>query len=129
MQLAPGERSILSYFPTSTVAERAAEALKNAGIGEIQVDRVSRFGAEIDEHVNTPINNSTTITGPTIFSSANRFMDDDVRVLLGADPSVSGYGDTDYGVAGRKGFLVTIVTNEKKLDQAVEIIEQHGGIV
>lgn len=129
MQLAPGERSILSYFPSSSQAEKAAAALKSAGVEEVQVDRVSRFGVEIDENYNNPINNAETITGPTLYSSDSRLESADTRVLLGADPSVSGYGDTDYGTAGGKGFMVTAVTNEGKLDQAVDIIKQYGGTV
>ena len=129
MQLAPGERSILSYFPSTSQAEKAASALKNAGIEEVQVDRVSRYGVEIDENYNNPINNADTITGPTLYSSSSRLENADTRVLLGADPSVSGYGDTGYGVAGKKGFMVTVVTNEEKLVQALDIIKQHGGTV
>ena len=45
MQLSPGERSILSYFPTSSKAQEAVTALKEAGISEVQLDRVSRYGA------------------------------------------------------------------------------------
>lgn len=129
MQLAPGERSILSYFPSSSVAQKAAEALKNAGIGEVQVDRVSRYGVNIDAHYNNPINRAQTLTGPTLFSEDMQEIDQDKRVLLAADPSVSGYGDEDYGEAGGRAFLLTVVTGEGKLDQAVDIIKQHGGEV
>lgn len=130
MQLAPGERSILSYFPTDSKAQEAIKALKSAGVGEAQLDRVSRYGVTHDAHYNNPINRAETLTGLTLFSkSMENSMDTDTRVLRGADPSVSGYGAEDYGVAGGRAFLVTVVTNEGKLDQAVDIIKQHGGIV
>lgn len=129
MQLSPGERSILSYFPSSNKAQEAVEALKGAGIGEVQLDRVSRYGVEIDAHYNNPINRAQTVTGPTLFSEDKNEMDADKRVLLGADPSVSGYGAEEYGVAGGRAFLVTVVTNEGQLDRAVDIIKQHGGEV
>lgn len=129
MKLAPGERSILSYFPSSNKAQEAAKVLQDSGIGEVQIDRVSRYGAEIDAHYNNPINRAQTVTGPTLYSEDKQDMDDNTRVLLAADPSASGYGAEDYGVAGGRAFLVTVVTNEEKLDQAVDIIKQHGGEV
>ncbi len=129
MQLKPGERSILSYFPSSDQAQKAAEALKSEGVGEVEIDRISRYGVKIDEHYNNPINNADTITGPTLYSSYNRDQSADTRVLLGADPSVSGYGAADYGTAGGRAFMVTVVTNEEHLDQANDIIKQYGGKV
>ncbi len=129
MQLSPGERSILSYFPTSSKAQEAVTALKEAGISEVQLDRVSRYGATNDAHINNPINNAETLTGITLFSEDKAELDADKRVLLGADPSVSGYGYEDYGVAGGRAFLVTAVTNEELLDRAVQIIKQYGGEV
>lgn len=130
MKLAPGERSVLSYFPSSDQAQKAVEALKSEGVGEVQLDRVSRYGVEIDEHYNNPVNRAETITGPTLYSSNNRLEQSaDTRVLLGADPSVSGYGAEDYGTAGGRAFMVTVVTNEEQLDKTVDIIRQYGGKV
>lgn len=129
MQLNPGERSVLSYFATSNKARQAVDALKASGITEVQLDRVSRFGANNNAEYNNPINHANTITGPTIFSKDNFLEDPAKRVLMGADPSASGYGCDDYGVAGGKAFMVVVVTNEDKLDEAVEIIKQHDGMV
>jgi hypothetical protein len=130
MQLKPGERSILSYFPTSNKAQEAVADLKAIGITEVQLDRISRYGANSDENFNNPINRANTVTGPTLFSKDNYFLDDpDRRVLMAADPSASGYGCDDYGTAGGRAFMVVAVTNEDKLDQAVKIIKQHGGMV
>lgn len=129
MQLSPGERSILSYFPSSAQAQKAVEALKGAGIAQVQLDRVSRYGVENDAHYNNPINRAETLTGPTLYSRNAKDMDDNTRVLLAADPSASGYGDEDYGVAGGRAFLVTVVAGEGQVDRAIEIIKQHGGEV
>lgn len=129
MQLPPGERSILAYFPTSTAARQAADALRGAGFGQPRIDRASRHGISFDTAYNNPINNATTITGPTLYSDDSGALSDDVRVLLAADPSVSGYGNTDYGVAGGAAFLLTLVTTEDKVDQAVDIIKKYGGQV
>ena len=130
MQLEPGEKSILAYFPTSAAAEQAAGELKKAEFGTVQVDRISRYGVNTDTHYNNPINRAVTISGPTIYSDSDaENRNNSERVLLAADPSASGIGDKDYGVAGGRAFLLTLVTSEDKADQAESIISARGGKV
>jgi len=130
VQLEPGEKSFLAYFPTSKAAERAADELKKAELGTVQVDRISRYEANIDSHYNNPINRAVSISGPTIYSDSNgENLNQSERVLLAADPSASGIGDKDYGVAGGRAFLLTIVTSKEKAGQAESIINAHGGKV
>ncbi|KKM11896.1 hypothetical protein SY88_06870 [Clostridiales bacterium PH28_bin88] len=131
MKLERGEHSILASFPSSIRAKEAVNALKEAGIEDVQLDRVSLYGVEANREYNNPLaGQADTLTGLTLFSAdRDQLADDDARVLLGADPSVSGIGMTDYGVAGGKAFLVTVVTNGQKLNQALKIIENHGGKV
>lgn len=127
MQLSPGERSILAYFPTSTTANEAIEALKEAGVAEAQLDRVSRFGVSYDDNYNNPLNQANTLSGLTLYSTnKDNFSDNDERILMSADPSVSGLASAGYGTAGGKAFLVTVVTNEEQLDQAVQILKDKG---
>lgn len=125
MQLSPGERSILAYFPSSTKAQAAVEALKSAGISEVQMDRVSRYGVTLNRDINNPIaGQADTLTGLTLFSSdEDQYANNDARILMSADPSVYSMGDSSYGVAGGKSFLVTVVTDEANLDQAVNILK------
>lgn len=128
MQLSPGERSALAYFPTTDSAQRAASELKNAGFETVSVDRISRFGVENDAEINYAVaGRATNLSGLTLYSSGTDVGDE--RVLLAADPSASGYGDTSYGVAGGRAFLVTVVAGEKDIDRAVEILKRHGGQV
>lgn len=128
MQLSPGEHSILAYFPSSTAAQDAVEALKAAGVSEVQIDRVSRFGVNNDSQYNNPIaGQAETQTGLTLFSAdTDRFNNNDARILLGADPSVEGYTPPGYGMPGGKAFLVTVVTDAAKLDEATAILKDKG---
>lgn len=128
MQLSPGEHSILAYFPSTEKALDAAGALKSMGISDVQVDRVSRFGVTTDEKYNDPIaGQAESLTGLTLFSgSADQSVDNDSRILMGADPSVEGYTSSEYGLAGGKSFLVTIVTNEENLDAATQLLKEKG---
>lgn len=130
MQMSQDERSILAYFPSSNAAQAAAEALKEMGIETVQVDRVSRYGYAPDAEINNPISGEPSQTNLTIFSGdSDRFYGQDARILMAADPSVSGIGDTNYGVAGGKSFLVTAVTDEEHLDQAIQLVQQKGGTI
>lgn len=128
MQLSPGERSILAYFPSGDSAQRAAKALSDAGFDETGVDRVSRYGVNTDPQINNPINRAVTQTGPTLYSDGTgEELTDSERILLAADPSVSGYGNTDYGLAGGKAFLLTLVTTEGRIKEAEKIVSAYGG--
>lgn len=129
MQLPPGQRSILASFPSTEAAQKAVGALREAGYDEIQIDRISRYGTSFNAEYNNPVNNAASQTGLTLFSSGTSGMGDAEEVLLGADPSVSGYGDHNYGLAGGRAFLLTLVTSSDLVDQAAEIIKQHGGTV
>ncbi|MDN5326779.1 MAG: hypothetical protein PWP41_1475 [Moorella sp. (in: firmicutes)] len=129
MRLERDERSLLAYFPSSTRAQEAINALQEAGIREVQFDRVGRFGTRYNDQYNNPLaNQANTVTGLTLYSAdINPLVKTDTRALLAADPSVSGVGLKNYGVAGNEGFLVTVVTSPERVDKAREIIEAHGG--
>ncbi len=127
MKLSPGERSVLASFPSSNAGQRAERELKKSGFNTVQLDRISRFGVNINESYNNPINRARTVTGPTLYSNSQGVTNQDTRILMGADPSVSGYGDTNYGIAGGQAFLLTVVAAEDKIKQAEDIIKKHGG--
>ncbi len=134
MQLKKEERSIMAYFADSNSAQRAQKELKEAGISEMQIDRVSRYGTNTDAEINNAITGRPTQTGLTIFSDKMLKLDEkgdevDRRVLLGSDPSVSGMAAEDYGVAGDKSFLLTVVTSDEKEDAVRKIVKQNGGLV
>ena len=125
MQLKPGERSILSYFPTTNKAQQAGDELLKAGFSEIQIDRISRYGFNSDASFDNPINNAKTISGLTHFSADGESR----NTLLAADPTASGYGDRNYGIAGGQAFLLTLVTVDDRVNEAVGIIKKYGGTV
>lgn len=131
MKLSPGERSILAYFPSSEKAQKAADELNQAGFGETQIDRVSRHGVINNSRRNNPLNRAKTLTGLTLYSGRNsgEALSDAGRILLAADASASGFGDHNSGVAGGHAFLLTLVTTEDKVNEAVEILQRNSGEV
>ncbi|SHE50016.1 hypothetical protein [Desulforamulus putei] len=128
MTLPRGMRSLLAYFPSSTRAEAAVQELKRMGISEVSLDRVSRYGATANAALNNPVNDAETLTGLTLFSAnTSRLMDADARILMSADPSNYAMAADDYGVAGGKAFLVTVVTTDEMGDKAARVLAKHGG--
>lgn len=125
MQLEQGERSILAYFPTSSKARQAGRELQRAGFTEMQIDRISRFGFNADASFDNPINNADTLSGLTQFSADGESR----NTLLAAEPSASGIGNRGYGVAGGRAFLLTLVTTEDRVEEAVQIIKKNDGMV
>lgn len=127
MQLGPGERSILAYFGSSREAQKAASELQNLGYEDVQVDRVSKFGVNYDDEYNNPImGRAETVTGLTLYSAnTDRFVSNDSRILMVSDPSVSGFAGVE--LAGGTAFLVTVVTDEKQIQLAEEVLKKHGG--
>ncbi|WP_227766787.1 hypothetical protein [Zhaonella formicivorans] len=131
MKLERGEHSILATFPNSAKAEAAKEALLTAGIAEVQLDRISRYGVNADTQYNNPIaGQADTQTGLTLHSAdVDQIINSSSRILLSSDPSVSGYGLRDYGVPGNHAFMLTVVVNTSQLNQALKIIKEQGGEV
>lgn len=131
MKMSPDEQSILATFPSSTKAQAAMEELKEQGFNEVRLDRIDRFGVTSDAQYNSAISGQAeTLTGLTVYSSdTDSFNNNDARILLAADPSVSGMAARGYGVAGGEGFLVSMVCSKEKTDQALKILREKGGQV
>lgn len=127
-QLKSGEISVLATFPSSRRAQEAAEELGANGIKKVQVDRISRYGAKSDEEYNNPLTGRSSPSSLSLYSAdTSEDTSKRSRVLLGSDPSVSGYGATDYGQAGGQGFLVTVVCPSDQVDKVRATIAKHGG--
>jgi hypothetical protein len=125
------ERTIIASFPSSTKAETTVHSLSSLGIKDVHIRRNSRFGVSQDAHRNDPISHQAeTLTGLTLFST-NSLNDDNsaTRVLMGADPSVSGYSSRGYGLAGGQAFTLVAFVPEARVEEAIKVIKQNGGDV
>lgn len=129
--LEKGERSILAYFPSSINADKALQELQSAGIpideGSIAIDRISRYDPRIDNELSQPINNALTLSGPVLYSISSP--DEGPNPWLAASDSASGLGNPDAGASGGTTFLLTLVTKEERVQEAVKIIKENGGRV
>lgn len=125
--LQPGERAILAYFGFADNAQAAEEELKGMGFEHVQVDRVSKYGVNIDSEYNNPLmGRAETNTGLVLYSAnTDRLTDSDSRTLMSADTSVSGFASN--GLAGGEAFMVTVVTDDTGFEKAKPVLEKHGG--
>lgn len=118
-----GERSILSYFKSSNEALAARDELLALGVEVAQVDRIGRFATDIGDTIRNPTTGDITSQANMILNTDAR---DDTAILLSADPSVSGMsGDMIDGFS----FILTAITDDEHVDQAVQVIKQHKGYV
>lgn len=120
MQLQPGERSILAYFSSDTSALEAVERLKQKGITETQIDQVSRFPGG-QTYGGSTLNISSMVMGDRNYN--HKF-----GPLLAADPAASGMG-IEYDLPGGAAFLVTVVTSDSRVEEAVQVLKEHGATV
>lgn len=122
------ERTIIAHFPSSTKAEAARQSLSEVDLPDVHIRRNSRFGVTQNTSMN---GNAETLTGLTLFSANvhNDGLTASSRVLMGADPSVSGSSIGGDGLAGGHAFTVVAYVPEDRVTEAVNILKQHDGEV
>lgn len=126
MQLEPGERSILASFMKGPEAEKARDALQAAGYSAVQLDHIAPWGYDPDADQDRPaIRGKESSLVDAVLEPAT--MDDDTRILMNATNEASGMAGANTTFV--PPFLITVVTNDQRLDAAVSILKRHGGRV
>ncbi|MEG6586092.1 hypothetical protein [Dendrosporobacter sp. 1207_IL3150] len=127
----PNERTIIAHFPSSTKADAARKTLAEKGLQDVHIRRNTRFGVTQDEHRDSAISSAETLTGLTIFSAnlPNDATNASERVLMGADPSVSGFSIGGDGLAGGHAFTVVAFVPEEREEEVVAVLKQNDGEV
>lgn len=128
MKLNPGERSILASFKAWEEGHEAMAALKEQGFEAVQIDRVSHYGYDPEADRRRPVlGDATSLAATTLFGHEQALSSDSVRILLAATPEASGMSgqpaDDGYHV------LVTVVTDEARVLEAVAVLERFGARV
>lgn len=110
--------AVTAPFTNPNAAERAAQALREAGFEDVQVDRVSPYPVEQGEMDDQPF--PQTLTGQ---SKA------DQRFFSAVDPAISGLS-TDEPV-GDAAYLLTVVLPDRDgaREQALQILREQGARV
>lgn len=121
------ERNILAGFRSDDAANRAKEALQQAGFSTVQVDWIEQYpGSGVDE-ITTPVSGDFSSLGSLVLSGdfpTGR----DAAVLAAASPEASGMADRDLDNMDSP-FLLTAVVPEDRHEEATRIIRSWGGMV
>ncbi len=120
------EKNILAYFKSPEEAQSVQAKLEALRAVAIRIDRFNRYPGEGTDHVQHPI------TGD-VGSLADMTMGANVSsrsagILAAADPSASGMSDGGQDELAGRDILLTAVMPEEVHHQALQVIEQAGGI-
>lgn len=122
------EKTIIAYFPSSTKAESAVQALAAVNVQDVHIKRTGRFGVTYDHTIDDPISRAETLSGLTVFSqNTSNEENNSARVLMGADPSVSGFSRSGNDLAGGHAFMIVAFAPEDKVEQVVALLKENGG--
>lgn len=118
------EKSILAYFKTPEQAKKAIKQLESLGVVQSDIDRFSKYPGEGYQEFTNPI------TGK-IPSLAKMTLDSDVGghnagILAASDVSASGLSDGGQGGPTGHDILLTVVVDEEKFHQALDIVQSSG---
>lgn len=121
------EKNILAYFKSPEEAQSVRAKLETLRAIDISIDRFSRYPGDRANHIQNPI------TGD-VSSLAELTMGADVTsrsagILAAADPSASGMSDGGQDDPIGRDILLTAVMPEETHHQAIQVIEQAGGIL
>jgi len=117
MQLQSGERSILAYFTSQESASSAAAQLKALGYNDTQLNKISnytRMGTNAVPHSLSTLTSAGD--NPEHYRSYGP--------LLAASPIVSGLANND---ASYYSYMVTVVSNDSQINQALSLLREYGG--
>lgn len=120
------ERNLLAGFVSVDDAQKAEQALRQAGFTETQVDTVSPYPGEgVQQRMNPLTGNIPGLGHMTLDAD---FGSKSASILAAADVSASGMSDGD-GIMPEvnQGVLLTAVVSAERADQAEQIIKQYGG--
>ncbi|WP_054956678.1 hypothetical protein [Paenibacillus dakarensis] len=120
------EKNILAYFKSPDEAQGVARKLEALRVVDMSIDRFSAYPGGEENGIMHPITGDiVSLASMTLNSSlSNR----SAGILGAADPSASGMSASEDGTHGRD-ILLTVVLDESVFHQALNIIEEAGGLV
>lgn len=123
MRLPADRRSLLATFEDERQAKAAASALMEAGLEDVQVDRVSRHPGEGTDRRLQPL--SGRIESLATLTLGADIDTPDEGAALSADPSASGLSAGPGPDA--QPYLLTARVPAPRLDEARAIVKRYGG--
>ncbi|MCC2683162.1 MAG: hypothetical protein K0R75_61 [Paenibacillaceae bacterium] len=121
------QRNILAYFKSPQEAEKVEEQLKQLGVRDTSVDRISAYPGSGVDHVMNPITGDFPSLGYLTLDAD--YSNISAGILSAVDVNASGMSDGgDETISGRD-ILLTAVVDEVYYNQAMSLIKTGGGMV
>ncbi|WP_054950226.1 hypothetical protein [Numidum massiliense] len=119
------ESALLRYFQTEAAARAAAKELKQNNFTEVQVSVVSPYPGANASDLDNPISEPIASLGTEILETDVAGPDE--GVLLAASPDASGMagGEPHHSM---ENWLVTVVTETKRREEADHVLKKHGAL-
>lgn len=121
------EKNILAYFKSPEEAEAARQKLQALRAIDTAIDRVNSYPGEGIDHIMNPITGD--FPGLGSLTLKGDFANKSAAILSAVDPDASGMSDRgEEDIAGRN-ILLTAIVSESIHEQALQVIEEAGGLV
>jgi delta-aminolevulinic acid dehydratase/porphobilinogen synthase len=121
------EQMIMSYFFSEEQLQAAVKALADVGLKDAHTRKVSRFGISNDRTQDNALTRAETLSGLVLYSANTSKEENEAeRVLLAADPTVSGFSTSGNPMPGPV-YSLTVFALPQRVEEAVAIIKQNGG--
>ncbi len=119
MQLAPGERAILSYYSSSEQAEQAVQELKEVGFNSVQVDKIPNFRLFSDDSL------KFHALGAMQLDQATETSNGEITLTTRSEA-------VNWNLPGpleNHTLMITLIVNQHNANQALSIVRKYASIV
>ncbi|MEK4512155.1 hypothetical protein EJP82_11900 [Paenibacillus anaericanus] len=122
-----GEKNILAYFRSPEEAEVVAGKLNSLRAIDVSIDRFSRYPEEGYDVMNSIAGSGSGLAAT--FLQQTSIGIPGAEILAAADPANSGMSHGGQGGPTGHDILLTAVVDEEVHHQALQFIEEAGGLM
>jgi len=117
---------ILAYFKSPEEANKVLEKIKNLGVTEIQIDRLSNYPLGSSDQLMNPLTGDT-LSQATLTLGVNSGRD--TGILASTDVSASGMSDGGQSPITGRDIILGATVDESIFDKARQLIKEGDGLV
>lgn len=117
--------TVIGYFHTLKEAQQTAKGLRQQGYSGVSVDIVDKFNDGRNAERNSPLGPAVLSLSSLVLSSGDSITSPELGPLLAADPMVSGMGG--FEEIADANYMLTVVTNEERVDEVRQFIKNNNG--
>lgn len=121
------DKNILAFFHSHEEAENALHSMRKLKVVDSSIERISRYPGDGIERRMNPITGDFASLGNLTLDAD--YTNKSAAILTAADVSASGMSDGGQGGPTGRDVLLTVVVEQNDHEQALQIVNNHGGMV